>query len=178
MFIKCGMLSLTNATIWKQHGPLAKYVKLGVAHAPGMPGAFSPPSRSVAIPACVTHVPWCMPGSLTSGFFWTWWRGKRSRHSWRMRNPQFYVSGKRSIELRYLCWELVGWELIMTHNCDWLDKLQLNHPMVCHCCWPRSSATLMGYHIFRAYPCDIHFRPLFDIQRNVACRRHITIFIW
>ena len=23
------------------------------------------------------------------------WRGKRSRHSWRMRNPTFYVSGKR-----------------------------------------------------------------------------------
>ena len=23
------------------------------------------------------------------------WRGKRSRHSWRMRNPQFYVSAKR-----------------------------------------------------------------------------------
>ena len=41
---------------------------------------------------CVTHVPWCMSGSLTrSG------GGKRSRHSWRMRNPQFYVSGKRPI---------------------------------------------------------------------------------
>ena len=24
-----------------------------------------------------------------------WWRGKHSRHSWCMRNPQFYVSGKR-----------------------------------------------------------------------------------
>ena len=44
---------------------------------------------------CVTHVPGCMPGSLTSGFLWSRWRGKRSRHSWRMRNPQFYVSGKR-----------------------------------------------------------------------------------
>ena len=39
---------------------------------------------------CVTHVPWCMSGSLTCGA-----RGKRSRHSRRMRNPQFYVSGKR-----------------------------------------------------------------------------------
>ena len=45
---------------------------------------------------CVTHVPWCMPGLLASGFFWSPWRGKRSRHSWR--NPQFYVSGKRPIE--------------------------------------------------------------------------------
>ena len=39
---------------------------------------------------CVTHVPWCMSGSLDLR-----WRGKRSRHSWRMRNPQFYVSRKR-----------------------------------------------------------------------------------
>ena len=38
---------------------------------------------------CVMHVPWCMPGSLTSGFIWSRWRGKRSRHSRRMRNPQF-----------------------------------------------------------------------------------------
>ena len=30
---------------------------------------------------CVTHVPWCMPGSLTNGFLWRRWRGKRSRHS-------------------------------------------------------------------------------------------------
>ena len=44
---------------------------------------------------CVTHVPWCMPGSLTSGFRWSRWRGNRSRHSRRMRNTQFYVSGKR-----------------------------------------------------------------------------------
>ena len=38
---------------------------------------------------CVTHVPWCMSGSLTSGFLWNRWRGKRSRHSRRIRNPQF-----------------------------------------------------------------------------------------
>ena len=44
---------------------------------------------------CVTHVLWCMPGSLTSGFLWSRWRGKRSRHSRRMRNPHYYVSGKR-----------------------------------------------------------------------------------
>ena len=39
---------------------------------------------------CVTHVPWCMSGSPTCNG-----RGKRSRHSRHMRNPQFYVSGKR-----------------------------------------------------------------------------------
>ena len=46
---------------------------------------------------CVTHVPWCMPGELNSGFLGSWWRGKHSRHSWRMRNPQFCVSGMRPI---------------------------------------------------------------------------------
>ena len=44
-----------------------------------------------------THVPWCMPESLTSGFLWSQWQGKGSRHSRCMRNPQFYVSGKRPI---------------------------------------------------------------------------------
>ena len=60
---------------------------------------FPPPPRAsdsnMHHGTCLTHVPWCMPGSLTSSFIWSRWRGKRSRHSRRMRNPQFYVSGKR-----------------------------------------------------------------------------------
>ena len=94
--------------IWKQVSLLiysyefnARYVNLRVAHAPGMPGTFSPPLW-VSDPdthhgTCVTHVSWCMPGSLTRGFSRNRWRGKRFRHSRRMRNPQFYVSGKRPI---------------------------------------------------------------------------------
>ena len=39
---------------------------------------------------CIMHVPWCMSGSLNCGD-----GGKRSRHSRRMRNSQFYISGKR-----------------------------------------------------------------------------------
>ena len=75
--------------------------KIAGAHAQGMPGTFSP-SPQVTDPGmhhgtCVTHVPWCMPESLTSGFLWNWRRGKRSRHSRRMRNLQFCVSGKRPI---------------------------------------------------------------------------------
>ena len=89
------MLSLKYCS----HGPLARYVKLWVAHAPGMLGTFSPPPR-VSDPdrhhgTCVTHAPWCVPGSLISGFLWSRWRGKRSRHSRHMRNPQFCVSSKR-----------------------------------------------------------------------------------
>ena len=59
--------------------PLARYVILRVARAPGMPGTFSPPPL-VSDPdmhhgTCVTHVPWCMPGSVTSGFLWSRWLG-------------------------------------------------------------------------------------------------------
>ena len=70
-------------------------------YAPGMPGAFSPTpwmsDPDMHHGTCVTHVPWCMPGSLTNGFLWRRCRGKRSWHSRRMRNPQIYVSGKRPI---------------------------------------------------------------------------------
>ena len=76
------------------HGLLTKYVKLWVARAPGMLGTISPPLK-VSDPdmhqgMCVMHVPWCMPGSRTSGFLWSRWGGKRSRHSRRMRTPQFH----------------------------------------------------------------------------------------
>ena len=61
------------------------------------PPRFSDPDMHHG--TCVTHVPWCMPGSLTSGFLWKQWRGKRSRHSRRMRNPRFCIFGKRPIGL-------------------------------------------------------------------------------
>ena len=57
------------------------------------PPRFSDPDMHHG--TCVTHVPWCMSGSLTSSILWNRWRGKRSRHSRRMRNPRFWVSGKR-----------------------------------------------------------------------------------
>ena len=59
---------------------------------------------------CVTHEPWCMPGSLTSVFLWSRWLGKHCR---RMRNPQFYVCGKRPIggeklhHIRHQLWFIV-----------------------------------------------------------------------
>ena len=100
------VVNTTEGMCWLLNGPLARYVKLRVAHAPGMPGTFSPPRR-VCDPdmhhgTCVTHVLWCMPGSLTSGFLWSWWRGKRSRHSRRMRNRQYYVPGKRPMAACFL----------------------------------------------------------------------------
>ena len=80
---------IVTGPIWREstsprwippHGPLARYVKLRFAHAPGMPGTFSP-SLQVGDPGmhhgtCVTHVPWCMSGSLTSSFLWNRRRAK------------------------------------------------------------------------------------------------------
>ena len=86
------------------HGPLTRYAKLRVAHAPGMLRTLSPPPRvsnpDIHHDICVTHVSWCMPGSLTTDFLWSQWRGKRSHHSPRMRNSQFCVSGKRPMTWR------------------------------------------------------------------------------
>ena len=57
-------------------GPLARYVELRIAHAPGMPGTFSrhrlqkkPPVSDPGMhhDTRATHVPWCMSGSLTRG---------------------------------------------------------------------------------------------------------------
>ena len=65
----------------------------------GNAGNVFPPPR-VSDPdmhhgTCMTHVPGCMPGSLTRGFHRSrWWR-KQSRHSRCMCNPHFYVSDKK-----------------------------------------------------------------------------------
>ena len=92
-------LNVLLREFFEVHGPLARYLKLRVAHAPEMPGTFSPLPRpsdpDMRHGTCVTHVPWRMSGSLTSCSLWSQCRGKRSQHSRRMRNPQFYVSGKR-----------------------------------------------------------------------------------
>ena len=98
--------SMTHLPLFRfGHGPLARYVKLRVAHAPGMSRTFFTlptsketaskrsrhASRHVRDARAVMHVGIANPR----------WRGKRSRHSRRMHNPQFYVSGKRPMTQRY-----------------------------------------------------------------------------
>ena len=108
-----GNYSMINVSHWHltwyciminvSYGPLARYVKLRVVHAPGMPGTSSrPPRVSDHDMHLGTRGRTCrdtMPGSLTSHFLWSWWRGKRFWHSRRIHNPQIYVSDKRSIEI-------------------------------------------------------------------------------
>ena len=95
---------------WASNGLFTRY-KMRAAHAPGMPGTFYPPPR-VRYPdmhhgTCVTHVPWCMPGSLTSSFLWSRWRRKYSRHYRSMRNPQCYISGKKPMEFLLVFWRKI-----------------------------------------------------------------------
>ena len=71
---------------------MRKIAGFGVLHAPGMPGTFSPLPR-FSDPDMHHTRAWRMPGSLTSCILWSRWREKRCRHSRRMRNAQFYVSG-------------------------------------------------------------------------------------
>ena len=81
------------------HVPLTGYVKLRVVHAPGLSGTFSPPPTSKKTASQRSrHAPWHVrhPRAVVhTGIANPQWQGKRSRHFKHMRNPQFYVSGKR-----------------------------------------------------------------------------------
>ena len=57
----------------------------------------------------VMHVPWCIPGSLTSSFLWSRWQEIRARHSRRMHNPQLYVSVVRVPWISL--WYAIGYHL-------------------------------------------------------------------
>ena len=94
---RAGSITSIPTPLW--HGPLTGYVKLQVAHAPGMPGTFSPAAdfkgnRLLAIPACITarasrtchdacrdRLP-AMTGKTFPAF---------PAHA----HPQFFVTGKR-----------------------------------------------------------------------------------
>ena len=64
-----------------RHGPLTRYVKLQVAHAPGMPGTSPPPP-----PPPISHDARAV---MHVGIAYLRWRGKRSRHSRRMHTRNF-----------------------------------------------------------------------------------------
>ena len=115
-----------------RHGPLTRYVKLRVAHAPGMPGTFSPDAefkgkRELAIPACITARAWrtcrdacrdCLPAVA----------GKCSRHSRRMRTRNFtYLA-------RGPCW--CNWDGTYSINAELMSASQChtNGMLVIHPC--------------------------------------------
>ena len=153
----------------------------------GNAGNVFPPPR-VSDPdmhhgTCATHVPWCMPGSLTSGFLWSRWRGKRSRHSRCMRNPQFYVSGKRPMEK--------GWILVINGQYHfpsgwyWVVSYRIHHRISWWICWRQyyndrigkryqglQNKTMDGFNTqtpFRQH-CEIMSLPSVHIEVSFVCR--------
>ena len=92
---------IPGSRVHHSNGPLTRYAKLRLAHAPGMPAMFSPPPW-VSDPAASRHARDAravMHAEIAYWrcFLWSRWRGKRSRHSRRMHYPQFHVSVKRLI---------------------------------------------------------------------------------
>ena len=117
----------------------------------GMPVTFSPPPR-VSDPdmhhgTFVTDVLWCMPGSLTSSFLWSRWRGNRSRHSRCICNPQFYVSQHQNGYLRMI-FQVWIWKMILRSSpiTDLLSYVSCyNHGLVVH------ASIVFMYHSMNAW---------------------------
>ena len=101
------IILVVHACVWacvrvwdRMNGPLTRYVKMWVAHVPGMSGTFSPPptsketassrsrhaSRHVRDARAVIHV----------GIAYPRWQGKRSRQSRRMRTRNFTYLARRA----------------------------------------------------------------------------------
>ena len=87
--------------------------------------------------------PGCMPGSLASGFLWSRCRGKRSRHSRRMRNAQFCVCGKWPIVFIHEIWHT--WHTIRLYspafnhpNIRWKSFKLTKRTVWSHFCWHHS----------------------------------------
>ena len=101
--------------------------KIAGAHAPGMPGTFSP-SPQVSDPdmhhgTCVTQMPWYMPGLLTSGFLWNRRRGKTFPAFPAHAQPAILriwqeAHGRRSSNLKFVIFKLV-WRIdILSISCE------------------------------------------------------------
>ena len=95
-------LSFRKTDWTNYHGPLTRYVKLQVAHAPGMPGTFSYAAdfngnRYLATPACITARAWrtCRDACRDRLHAVT---GKTFPAFPAHAHPQFCVSGKRPMD--------------------------------------------------------------------------------
>ena len=64
----------------------------------------------------VTHVPWCMPGSLTSGFLWIRWRENFPGipGACAIRNITCLVRGQRNIQPLQICHFVTIYRAIIT----------------------------------------------------------------
>ena len=143
------------------HGPLTRYGKLRVTHAPGMPETFSPPwlQRKPQVSdlcmhhsTCVTHV--CLARAMMHvGIANPWWRGKCSRHSWHLHNPQFHVFGKRPMLIHISkfypfefipMWYDLCWLQVMLFSYCIVYPMSVNYLSSDITCCPRPGSTLVA----------------------------------
>ena len=147
-------------------GPLTRYVKLWVAHAPGMPVTFFPPPTSKETASyrsrhASRHVPYAR-AVMHVGIANPRWRGKRSRHSRRMRNSLLYVSGKRPIvrnidgsdHYHHWCW-------FITEMNIWRRRIIDAEEQRCRYLWPFSLSqkkkSHRGWHITWSVKSEMKF---------------------
>ena len=74
------------------------------------------------------------------------WRGKRSLHTWRMRNLQYYVSGKRPMEWIQQSWLLsLNIKDMVTPNCDHAAFISDNSRLIRIPLWTKTAFTQVLY---------------------------------
>ena len=134
---------------------------------------------------CKKYVPWCMPGSLI--------RGAGKTHFRRMRNTQFYVSGKRPMHTGLVCfvllwsyyanhWENIG--IVCTTSLNVFLKIQQRsgrnywyhpffQPIICGL--PNKFLTLPGEHIFHR---DIIINQLLGQVRFLWKSGKFSVKVW
>ena len=124
----------TTSHVWLRHGgdsryrvsrPIARYGKLRVAHALGMPATFSPPTTSNETARLRSlHASWHIRDAravMHVGIANPRLRYKRSWHSRRMRNPQISVSGKTP---------MANMEDTTRHSLAWAPFLHISHMVI------------------------------------------------
>ena len=74
--------------------------------------------RKIAGCACAGN------SGITNCFLWSLWRGKYSRHSQRMHNPQFYVSGEKPMAESPHRWTIMSFYvyLLLARTFCWTES--------------------------------------------------------
>ena len=160
--MRCGFEWLWSFYVWcklvgrqeqnrSYYGPFTRYVILRVAHVPGMPGTFSPLPRfsdpDMHHGTCVTHVPWCMSGSLTSRFLWSRPRGKTFPAFPVQAEPAILRIWQEAHEISFLNvdnkarWESSHWNRSMLNACKFTIISKHNFWLTCLIAARRFEAT-------------------------------------
>ena len=99
---------------------------------------------------CVTHVPWCMSGSLTCGDGETFPAFPAHAH------PQFCVSGKRPMALHCLqqSWlSLLTYSYVSRPHCSlWTEENRSGNPPLLLTCFPTSDFSSQRARLTFSYP--------------------------